>query len=86
MFKFSAEDTEHLNLFSEIIKNIEKDIEDKNKIKNKFIFFIIHLKRIFNKNEKEDTSEIIKSKNFSHLNTDFEQRFIDNLKEFRNKI
>ncbi len=51
----------------------------KNYSKKKIIFLTIHLKRCFY-NEKMDYSVKIKSKNYiSHLNQEYEQRFIDNL-------
>ena len=78
IFKFGVEDTEHLNLISHIIENIEKDVDEET-LNSKLIFFIIHIKRIF-KNEKNDASTEINNKNYiSHLNEQYEQIFIDNL-------
>ena len=79
ILKFDIEDTEHLNLVSQTIKNVEKTIGDEELFKKKIIFLTIHLKRCFY-NEKMDDSVKIKSKNYiSHLNQEYEQRFIDNL-------
>ncbi|OUM66214.1 hypothetical protein PIROE2DRAFT_59532 [Piromyces sp. E2] len=78
---FDIENCIHLRHINYLIENNEMNIDDENKLSQKVIVFIIHMKRVFiqQKNNMDKHRKFFNNKYLiSHL-TDWKQFFIDNL-------